>query len=44
MLNILKESFNIIVIPGENKLDQIARPLEKNSHFNPRARFPKISP
>lgn len=40
--NVLEESFDIIVVSGENKLNQITRPSEKNPHLDPLTRFPKI--
>ena len=40
--NVFEESFDIIVIPGENKFDQITRPSKENPYLDPLAHFPKI--
>lgn len=40
--DIFKEPSDIVMVSNENELNQITRPPEKNSGFNPFARLPEL--
>lgn len=42
-LEVLKKALHVVVIAGEDKLDQVACPSKQNAGFNSLPDFPQIS-